>query len=260
MSNRIWARVGDIGWPIGVVLAIGVLWEGAVELFHIPSYVLPGLGDIYRELVSSYDYFLQHGLFTLRNTLVGFALSTLLGVGLALCIVSVGVLDRIFMTLLALLHSLPKVALAPLLVLWLGTGSSQKIIIAVLASIFVIVVDTVVGMRSINPEIIDMARVKQASELQILCKLRIPHALPNLFGALKAAAAFALIGVLVGEFVGGEEGLGYVILVAQGMFDAPRAFVAVILLGLIGTALFYLIVLAESRVLPWHVSSRSRRS
>jgi NitT/TauT family transport system permease protein len=258
MNGRILTRIGDIGWPIGILLTIGILWEGAVLLLDIPSYVLPSLGDLCNELVNSFAYFFDNALFTLRNTLIGFALATVIGVGIAICIVSVRVLDRIFTTLLALLHSLPKVALAPLLVFWLGTGSSQKILIAILASIFVIVIDTVVGMRSIDPEIISMARVKRASALQILFKLRMYQALPNLFGALKAAAAFALIGALVGEFVGGEQGLGYVILVAQGVFNTARAFVAVILLGLIGTALFYLIVLAEAYFLPWHVSNRHK--
>jgi NitT/TauT family transport system permease protein len=256
MSTHFWNRVGDVGWPICVLLAIGILWEGSIRIFDIPTYVLPGFGDLFWALVDSFGYFFHNAVFTTRNTLIGITLSAVLGVALAVCIVWFRALDRIFMTLLALLQSVPKVALAPLFVIWLGTGSGQKILIAMLASIFVIVIDTVVGMRSIDPEIISMARVKRASALQILFKLQVPHALPNFFGALKAAVAFALIGALVGEFVGGEQGLGYVILVAQGVFDTPRAFVAVILLGFIGTTLFYLVVLAEAHFVPWHVSNR----
>lgn len=249
-------RWSDIGWPVGVVLTIFLVWEGGVRLFDVPDYVLPTVTGIIGEFFNDSSYYLDNMAYTLGNTLIGFTLAIIVGVSLAVGIVSSRILDRIFMTILALVHSVPKVALAPLLVIWLGTGGVQKIVIAMLASVFIIVIDAVVGMRSIDPELISMARVKRASGLQILLKLRLPQALPNIFGALKAAAAFSLIGSLVGEFVGGEKGLGYVILVAQGMFETTSAFVAVILLGITGTGLYYIVNIAEAKLLPWHVSQR----
>lgn len=126
---------------------------------------------------------------------------------------------------------MPKVALAPLLVIYLGTGMTQKVVIAAMIAVFTIVINTVVGLRSVDPEVLNMAYSKRASRLTILLKVRLPQALPNLFGALKAATTFTLIGAIVGEFVAGEQGLGYVILTAQGAFDTPRAFVAVVILG-----------------------------
>lgn len=243
-------------WVCGVFAAILIVWEGSVRLFAIPSFILPSLVEIAYEIVGAPDFYLHHVSFTLMTTLAGFFLALVIGVTIAVGIVSSRIVEHISMALLALVHSLPKVALAPLLVIWLGTGALPKVFIAVLTAVFTIVIDVVVGMQSIDHEMVNMARAKRASRLQILFKIRFPHALPNLFGALKAAAAFALVGAIVGEFVGGQRGLGYVILVAQGNFDTARAFAAVMLLGVLGTMLFYAVSFAEARLLPWHVSQR----
>jgi ABC-type nitrate/sulfonate/bicarbonate transport system permease component len=196
--------------------------------------------------------------FTLMTTL---SASPRAGSGalLALLIVSSRIFDRVVFTLLSALHSVPKVALAPLLVIYLGTGMTQKIVIAAMIAIFTIVINTVVGLRAVDPEVLNMAYSKRASRLDILLKVQLPHALPNLFGALKAATTFTLIGAIVGEFVAGQQGLGYVILTAQGAFDTPRAFVAVVILGLVGTSLFHLLAFIERKVIPWHVSIRAER-
>lgn len=253
LLSRIPARTA---WATGVVVFLLVLWEAWVKLFHIPNFMFPSIEDVIGELIGSPGFYLRNAAFTLGTTVAGFLIATGLGVALAVGIVASRALENIFLTILALIHSLPKVALAPLVAIWLGTGATPKIVIAVLTAIFTIVIDTVVGMQSVDPEMVNMARVKRASRLQIFAKIRFPHALPNLFGALKAAAAFALVGALVGEFVGGQRGLGYVILVAQGNFDTPRAFAAIVLLGVEGTLLYYILVFLESRVLPWHISQR----
>jgi NitT/TauT family transport system permease protein len=247
-------------WVTAVFVAVLVLWEASVKLFAIPSFLLPSLEDIFHEIAGAPWFYVHHVSFTLMTTTVGFGLAIVIGVAIAVGIVSSRILEHVFMALLALLHSLPKVALAPLLVIWLGTGATPKIVIAILTAVFTIVIDVVVGMQSIDHEMVNMARVKRASRWQILFKIRFPHALPNLFGALKAAASFALVGALVGEFVGGQRGLGYVILIAQGNFDTPRAFAALILLGMLGTALFYIVSFAETKLLPWHVSQRFSRA
>ncbi len=258
MTARRWLRSSQRGlWACGVVIALLALWEGSVWLFSIPSYVLPPIEAVASEFIDAPTFYLNHALFTLTATLLGFGLATMIGVLIAFGIVSSRILENVFLTILALVHSLPKIALAPIFVLWLGTDMLPKIVIAALAAIFTIVIDTVVGMQSVDPEMVNMARAKHASAPQILFKIKFPHAMPNLFGALKASVAFALIGALVGEFVGGQRGLGYVILVAQGNFDTARAFAAVLLLGFMGTALFYTIAFLETKALPWHVSQRT---
>jgi NitT/TauT family transport system permease protein len=244
-------------WVVGIFAAICLLWEAAVKFFKIPLFILPPIEDVVLDFINLPGYFLGHAAFTMSTALTGFFCAILIGIAMAVAIVSSRILERILLTLLALIHSVPKVALAPLFVMWLGTGFEPKIAIATLMSILVIVVDTVGGMRSVDPEMVSLARVNRASALAILFKVRFPHALPHLFGALKVAISLSVVGAIVGEYVGGQRGLGYVILVAQGSFDTPRAFAAVLLLSIIATALFYVVVYAEARLLPWHVSQRS---
>jgi NitT/TauT family transport system permease protein len=251
------AMIG-LAWVVGVFVAVCVLWEAAVKLLHVPEFILPSIEDVVLDFVAAPRVFLTNALYTLATAVVGFVIATALGLTLAVAIVSSQILDRILMALLALIHSVPKVALAPLFVIWLGTGYEPKIAIAAMTAILVIVVDLVAGMRAVDPEMLSLARVHHASPLSMMFKIRFPHALPHLFGAMKTAISLAVIGAIVGEYVGGQQGLGYVILVAQSSFDTPRAFAAVLLLSIIATALFYLITYAETKLIPWHVSQRSR--
>jgi len=260
MNNGIVRRLKALDGPLWVVTILGsvlLLWEAVVRICEIPAYLLPAPTVVVAEFLSSPGYYLSNGLFTLFTTVAGFVGATVLGVVLAIGIVSSRLLDRVLLTLLSAVHSVPKVALAPLLVIYLGTGIAQKIAIAVAIAVFTIVIDTVVGLRSVDPEVINMARAKQASGAKIMLKIRFPNALPNLFGALKAATSFTLIGAIVGEFVAGQQGLGYIILTAQGAFDTPRAFVAVVMLAMMGTFFFYLLAYAERKIIPWHVSIRT---
>jgi NitT/TauT family transport system permease protein len=153
--------------------------------------------------------------------------------------------------------SIPKIALAPLFIIWMGTGTASKVAVAMLIALFSIVIDTVLGLRSVDPDALDMSRSMRASSLQILWKIRFPSALPAMFAGMKVAISLALVGAIAGEFVASQVGLGYVILVSQGMFQTTRVFVAVLLLGILGTILFYAVVLAERILVPWHVSQRS---
>lgn len=246
-----------IGGTLAVLAAILLLWEGAVWFFAPPPIILPPPSAILAELWSSPRYFTRHAGFTLWTTLAGFGLSVVLGVTLAVMITASRWMDRIITTILVVLNSLPKVALAPLFVIWMGTGAEPKIAIAVMLAIFSIVADVALGLRSVDPDAIALARVHRASAWRILWKVRFPNALPALFVGMKVAVSFALVGAIVGEFVGGSAGLGHVILIAQGQFDTVRVFAALVVLGVIGTVLFYAVEAAERLALPWHVSQRS---
>jgi NitT/TauT family transport system permease protein len=240
---------------LGVLAALLVLWELAVRLFAPPPIILPPPSAIIVELVAAPRYFLRHAGFTLWTTLAGFALSVVLGVALAVAIVASRWADRVITTVLVVLNSLPKVALAPLFVIWMGTGAEPKIAIAVMLAIFSIVADVALGLRSVDPDAIALARIHRASAWRILWKVRFPNALPALFVGMKVAISFALVGAIVGEFVGGSAGLGYVILVAQGQFDTVRVFAALVVLGVIGTLLFYAVEAIERLALPgWELA------
>jgi NitT/TauT family transport system permease protein len=192
--------------------------------------------------------------------LVGFGLAVLLGVVLAVGIIHSAWLERTLYVLLVWLNSLPKVALAPLFVIWLGTGSASKIAVVITIAIFPIVIDSVLGLRSVDPDVIDMARAMRASQRQVLWRIRFPQALPSLFAGMKVSISLALVGTIVGEFIAGNQGLGSAILAAQSTFDTPQVFVSLIFLGILGTILFYAVDAAEARLLPWHPSHRRRRS
>lgn len=241
---------------IGVLAAMLLLWEAAVWLLKPPPIILPPPSAILAELGASPWYYTRHAGYTLGTTVAGFALSVVLGVALAVGITASRLLDRIITTVLVVMNSLPKVALAPLFVIWMGTGAEPKIAIAVMLAIVSIVADVALGLRSVDPDALALARVHRASAWRVLWKLRFPNALPALFVGMKVAISFALVGAIVGEFVGGSAGLGYVILVAQGQFDTVRVFAALVVLGVIGTLLFYTIEAAERMALPWHVSQR----
>lgn len=241
---------------IAVLLGLLLLWEAAVWLLRPPPIILPPPSTILAELAASPTYYVRHAGFTLGTTVAGFALSVVIGVALAVGITSSRILDRIITTVLVVMNSLPKVALAPLFVIWMGTGAEPKIAIAVMLAIVSIVADVALGLRSVDPDAIALARVHRASAWRVLWKLRFPNALPALFVGMKVAISFALVGAIVGEFVGGSSGLGHVILVAQGQFDTVRVFAALVVLGVIGTLLFYAIEAAERIALPWHVSQR----
>lgn len=239
-----------------VLVGAVLLWEIGVAIFQPMEFILPAPSVVFATFLEAPSYFLKHTVYTLLVTLTGFAIAVVAGIFCAIGIVYSKFLDRTLYTLLVALNSVPKVALAPLFVIWMGTNAEPKIAIAIAIAIFPIVIDGVLGLRSVDPDMIDLARASRASQLQILRKIRFPNALPSIFAGMKVAISFALIGAIVGEFVAGEIGLGHVILFNQGMFDTPRVFVALVILGLLGTVLFYSVDLAERLILPWHVSQR----
>lgn len=245
---------------ISVCLVLGaavVVWEAAVRAGGVKQFLLPAPSVVLAELWSRKFYYLSEAASTLGATMAGFGLAFVVGVGLAVAIVYSRFLERTLYTLLVALNSIPKVALAPLFVIWLGTAAAPKIAIAMLIALFPIVIDTVLGLRSVDPDQIDLARSARATSLQILVKIRFPNALASIFAGTKVAISFALVGAIVGEFVAGDTGLGHVILTAQGLFDTPSVFAAIVMLGIMGTILFYTVDLLERALIPWHVSQRS---
>lgn len=256
--KSLWKRAEDSRLAILTMLVILVLWEGGVRWFAVREFLLPAPSKIFAEFMAQPGFLLMQTLDTLQTTMAGFVLAVVLGVGAAIGIVYSRFLDRTLYSLMVALNAVPKVALAPLFVIWLGTGSAPKIAIAMLIAIFPILIDTVLGLKSIDPEMLNMARANQASRSKVLWKIRFPNALPSIFAGMKVGISFALVGTIVGEFVAGGSGLGYVILVAQGSFDTPTVFVALALLCILGVILFKGLEIVEEHLLPWHASQRGK--
>ena len=165
-------------------------------------------------------------------------------------------IERTLYTLLVALNAVPKIALAPLFIIWFGTDIKPKVAIALLVAVFPIVIATVLGLKSVEPDMLDLAKALKGSGSQILWKIRVPNALPSIFAGLKVGITFAFIGAIVGEFVAAQNGLGYVVVSSQATFDTARMFAAILLLALLGTVLFYLVDFLEAAIIPWHVSHR----
>jgi len=239
-----------------VVIGFLIIWEAACRVFGIANYLLPAPSSILAEIWSAPGWYLAECGYTLLTTTAGFALAVLLGVIAAIGITYSKLIENTVFTLLVSLNSVPKIALAPLFIIWLGTGAPSKIAVSFSIAVFAIVVDTVLGLRSADPGAIDLMNTMRASPLQILLKIRLPNALPYMFAGMKVAISLALVGAIAGEFVASQQGLGFVILSAQGMFQTTRVFAAILLLGVLGTLLFGLVDVIERVVCPWHVSHR----
>jgi NitT/TauT family transport system permease protein len=252
-----WRRWEHARTVVVVLMASALLWEGAVWAFGIRSFLLPAPSVVVADILDSPVFFGEQSLYTLYVTMAGFVIALVSGILAAIAIVSSRILDRTFYTLLVATNSVPKVALAPLFVIWLGTGGAPKIAIAAIIAVFPIVINTTVGLRSVNADMIDLARAARATRRDIMMKIRFPNALPNVFAGAKIGISFALIGAIVGEFVAGERGLGNVILMSQATFNSARAFAAILLLGILGTLMFFIVELFERWALPWHISQRS---
>jgi NitT/TauT family transport system permease protein len=204
-------------------------------------------------------FLLRHAGATAGATLAGFVLAVLVGILLAVVIVYSPFLEKTLFTSLVAFNAIPKVAIAPLFILWIGTGIESKVLMAFLIAIFPIIVDTVAGMRAIDPAQLDLISIYRSSQWQTFWKIRFPNALPSIFAGMKVSVTLALIGAIVGEFVGSNQGLGFVILQAQGTYQTPLVFAAIAVLSILGVILFNLIDLAEHMALPWHVSNRGKR-
>lgn len=255
------AIVGNRGSSALLVLgSFFVLWQLAVVIFNPPPFIIPSPWVILQEIATEPSWYLHHALYTLQACLLGFALALLIGVVAAVGIVYSRFLEHTLYTLLVSLNSIPKIALAPLFIIWMGTGISSKVAVSMLIALFSIVIDTVLGLRSVDPDAIDLSKSLRASPMQILFTIRFPNALPAMFAGMKVAISLALVGAIAGEFVASQVGLGYVILVAQGMFQTTRVFAAILLLGVLGTVLFYIVDMAERLLIPWHVSHRGAQA
>ena len=247
-----------MGRPARVTLVIVTalaLWE-TVRFFDIPVFLVPPPTMVLEIMWQEPRWMLLHSWHTLFETFIGFGLAVSFGILLAVLIVSSKFLEETLYVLLVTMNSVPKVAIAPLFVVWMGTGLSPKVAISATIALFVIVIDMVLGLRSVDPEMLDLAKSFKGSAWQILVKIRFPNSLPNLFAGMKVGITLALIGAIVGEFVASDRGLGYVILVAQGQFDTPQMFAAIIMLSVMGTLLFFIVDLCERLAVPWHVSRR----
>ena len=245
------ARLSSILLPaIGLALLIG-LWQGYVSAFHVSPAVLPTPGAVFRALTQNWQLLLEEGWVTALESIYGFLLAFFIGIPMAVAVASSPMLNRMFYPLLIATQSLPKVALAPLMLIWLGTGIESKLAIAWLVAFFPIVVDTATGLRGTPADMLDLAAASRANAWQTFWKIRFPAALPFVLSGAKVAITLAVVGAVIGEFIGSNEGLGNLLLVANSQVNTPLAFAALVGLSILGIVLYGAVAAAEWALRPW---------
>jgi NitT/TauT family transport system permease protein len=243
--------ITQVGYPLAGVILILAAWALACWAGNLPTVVLPTPDKVFYAFVNRFDLLMSEGWVTLKETLYGFILAVVIGIPMAVAIANSRPLNLMFYPLLIGLQSVPKVALAPILLVWLGTGIESKLAIVWLVAFFPIIVDTVAGLRSTPRELLELAHSLRATPMQIFLKVQFPAALPFVITGAKVAITLAVIGAVIGEFVGSSEGLGYLLLSATSQLDTPLAFAALFALSFMGVFVYLLVELAERLVAPW---------
>jgi NitT/TauT family transport system permease protein len=251
------ARAKGLAYTCASLAATVLLWALVVWAFDIPEYTLPSPWAVLDRMGETWSETLMSAtLITSKETIIGFVVAIVIAVPLSVLLTYSKLAERFLYPIMVSSQVVPKVAIAPLFVVWFGFGLTPKVLIAFLIAFFPIVIDTTVGLRSVDPGMLHLARSMGGGELRTFRKVRLPSGLPSFFGGLKVAVTLAVIGAVVGEFVGSSDGLGYVLITATGNVDTPLVFASIVLMSLIGIVLFGLVELLERLATPWHHSRR----
>jgi NitT/TauT family transport system permease protein len=247
-----------LGYLVPTVIALtlaGVAWELWVRIGDKPVYILPAPSVVFERLSGDLSFFAREGATTLYEALAGFAIGSTVAILLGVAMAHSRFIEKSIFPLAILVKVTPIVAIAPLLVIWFGFGAWPKVLIAALLVFFPVMVNSVVGFRSVNPGALDFAHSLRASPLEIFWLLRLPSSLPYIFAAFRIVIPLAVIGAVIAEWFSAEAGLGSVIAVAHSDLDMPTLFSAVATLAVIGIGLTMLTWVIERRLLFWHEST-----
>lgn len=244
MSALVWR-------PTLAFAAVFTTWWATTATFNIRPYLMPGPPDIADAFTRQAPHLLQQTWVTLGHTLAGYTLAVSAGIATATMLAAVSWIRQAILPLLVAVQAVPKVAIAPLLIVWLGFGPSSKIALVALLCFFPIVVATMAGLSSTPTELVELARSLSASPTQTFWKLRLPYAAPQIFTGFKVAGSLALIGAVVAQITTPNAGLGAVIVRSGQYADTPLAFAAILLLATIGITVFYTLTGLERLLLPW---------
>ncbi|EYR84368.1 ABC transporter permease [Shinella sp. 838] len=249
-------KISRVVYPLLSLIVIIALWQLVVSVAKPAPYLLPSPGSVASTLISQFPVLIYHSGITAFETLIAFLFSIVVALPLAVLIARFRWFEDAVYPLLVTSQAVPKVALAPLILVWLGFGLHTNIVVGVLMAFFPVVISGVVGLKSVPQDMVFLGKTMGLSQAQMFRKIYLPHALPSLFGGLKVCVTLAVVGAVVGEFVGSDRGLGYLILLSSGQLQTALMFAALILLVLIGVVSFAIVQFVEARVMPWHRSQR----
>lgn len=234
--------------------ALFALWHVSVTYMGVPLYLVPSLPSVWSVFAQHSTLLLTETFVTTRELIGGFILAVVTAIPLALFMAYSRVFERLFSPLIVILQAIPKVALAPLLLVWFGFGMFPKVLMAAVIAFFPMLISAVTGFKAIEPEVLSLSRSMGASAFKVFWMIRLPSALPSIFGGLKLAITFATIGAIIGEFIAGDRGLGYLIQSASGSQRLDVLFAGIIVISVLTVALYYAVEVAERYFIFWHQS------
>lgn len=242
----------------GVLIVLLALWQAIVRILDVPIVLVPAPTDVVGALVDGVrdGSLVSQTWVTLQEILIGFTVAVIAALACAFLVTQSRTLDKALFPLVVMTQTIPKVAMAPLLVVWFGTGLSSKVITTALIAFFPLLINAILGLRSADPDQIDMLRSFGATRLQVLVKLQIPSALPHIFAGLDVAVVLSVTGAIVAEFVGATAGLGYVIQATNFTLDVSRTFAVLVILSAIGLALHAIVTFCNRRIVFWSAEHR----
>jgi NitT/TauT family transport system permease protein len=243
-------------WGTAAILFALALWSLAVLIIRPPDYVLPAPWTVLARCWTDHALIISQGRTTVGEILAGLVLSAVIAVPLGVLIVAIPLIDKLCTPLIVAFNSIPKVALAPLFVVWFGYGLLPRILITVSIAFFPVLVATVTGLKSVDPDIIRLTRSMRARRSQVFLRVRLPNALPSAFAGLKIATSLSVIGAIIGEFIASDRGWGYMLVQASGTLDTALMFAIVIALAVVASLLFSAVEFAERLAISWHASQR----
>ena len=245
-------RIGNLLYLVGLIVG----WEALTIVLNINSLLLPAPSAIAEVFVRFAELILVSCAITLGEAMAGFVLAVVIGVALAVVVVYSPPLRGIVLSTIVAVNATPKVAVAPILVIWLGLGLESKIAMAFLLSFFPIVINAIRGLADVPHDLMNLYRLMRATPFQVFRKVRLPNAMPALFDGMKIALPISMIGAVAGEFVAARQGIGYQIVIAYSNFNSELVFASVITVAVLATVLFQVLVIIEDRVLHWRPSKQ----
>lgn len=258
-TGRAHALLGWLQRRVGVLIvfaALFLLWEFAVHLFGVKEYLLPPPSKVWTEFMKRYTIVMPSAWVTLQEIMAGYLLAVIVSVPMALVVARSAFIERAVYPVIVFLQIIPKIAIAPLFIIWFGFGFAPKLLLVFLLSFFPIVVSSLAGFKSADRDVMDFARTTGASDWRLFFRIQLPQALPHIFTGLKVGAALAATAAVVAEFVASDKGLGYLLLQYNGNIDTPMVFATIVLLSLLGLAVYYVVEIIERIAIPWHVSQQ----
>jgi NitT/TauT family transport system permease protein len=247
-AARNWRQIAETWSPSLLIVVLLVIWEACVRFFDVPRFLLPAPSEIARLMVDEWGLVQMHSLSTIWSIVTGYVAAVIFALAASALMIRFELAEKLIMPIFVGLQSVPKIAMAPLILVWVGAGIGSKILIVASIAFFPIVINTMVGFKEVDRGLADVFRSVAANERQLFLKLRLPYAMPYIFAGLRIATTLSVLGAIVAEWLAASNGLGYLVLSGSFNFNTARSFAAIIALAVIGTAFFSLMSWIERQV------------